>query len=171
MWFHVLYFVWICCKLQINCALWLAGNSHISLCLYALIPPGLWSLLSEHLKIDYRILDRLTLWAWQNSSRADLDPALSPVCHNAFFSVPTLSQQSHFMWLWAGGRGRYFSQTLCVYPLIPEKKFTSMRKVLGDLSTSQTCSVCSPLVFHRHTGLWLFLGMFVKVFFCVILRI
>lgn len=39
------------------------------------------------------------------------------------------------MWLRAGGGWRYSSQTLCVYPLIPEKKFTSVRKVLGDLAT------------------------------------
>lgn len=58
-----------------------------------------------------------------------------------YSTVPTPSQQNHFMWLRTGGRGSLFSQTLCVYTLIPQKKFTSTRKVLGDLATSQTCSV------------------------------
>lgn len=64
-----------------------------------------------------------------------------------YSKVPTLSQQNHFMWLGTGGRGSLFSQTLCVYPLIHQKKFTSTWKVLGDLATSQTCSVfhsCFP---------------------------
>lgn len=81
------------------------------------------------------ISEHLTLWAWQNSSTTDLDSAVSPLLLCFPAAVPTLSQQSHFMWLRAGGGWRYSSQTLCVYPLIPEKKFTSVRKVLGDLAT------------------------------------
>lgn len=65
---------------------------------------------------------------------------LNPSATMLYFSVPTLSQQSHFMWLCAEV-GEIFLPDLRVYPLIPVKKFTSMRKVLGDLGISQTCSV------------------------------
>lgn len=58
-----------------------------------------------------------------------------------YINVPTLSQQNHFDVATHWGRGSLFSQTLCVYPVIPQKKFTSTRKVLRDLDTSQTCSV------------------------------
>ncbi|KAA8588657.1 hypothetical protein FQN60_010002, partial [Etheostoma spectabile] len=52
-----------------------------------------------------------------------------------------------------GGKLKRSYQTLCVYPLIPEKKFTSMRKVLEALATSQTCSVYPSPVFRSHMGL------------------
>lgn len=99
----------------------------------------------------------------------------SATMHN-FFIVPTLSQQSRFVWLWVGGRERYFSQTLRVYLLIPVKKFTSMRKVLGDLATSQTCSVYRSPFPQPHGGraipgnVWVGLFLCVCVFACVWLR-
>lgn len=37
-------------------------------------------------------------------------------------------------------------------PLIPEKKFTSVRKVLGDLASSQTCSVYRSPLPQPHGG-------------------
>lgn len=59
-------------------------------------------------------------------------PLSSPTMPSS--SVPTLSQQNHFIWLGTGGRGSLFSQTLCVYPIIPQKKFTSTRKKTGRFS-------------------------------------
>lgn len=90
-------------------------------------------------------------------------PLSSPTMPSS--NVPTLSQQNHFMWLGTEGRGSLFSQTLCVYPIIPQKKFTSMRKKLGDLATSETCS-------HLHSqfpqGAGLIHGnVWIKGFVCV----
>lgn len=49
-------------------------------------------------------------------------------------NMSTLSQHSHLMWLWDGGRGRYFSQTLRVYPLNPREEVHKREESTGRFS-------------------------------------
>lgn len=86
-------------------------------------------------------LKRLTSWTRQPPSPAlsHLPQCLIPMCQHWVNRIISCG--------YALEEGAAFSLRPCVYPLIPQKKFTSTRKVLGDLATSQTCSVlhsCFP---------------------------
>lgn len=66
--------------------------------------------------------------------------------------MPTLSQQSHLMWLWAGGSGRYFSQTLRVYPPNPWEEVHKHEESTGRFSHLPNLLSLLLAFFHSHMG-------------------